>query len=242
VDVKKQPVTLARFGEFRKTLYVPTSINVFALKGISSKAAIVLDAKLVFGVVNAYFGGTQMSRRAQIVGREFTRTEQRVIQLILGSIIDAIRESWKQLEAVEFLLLESEMNPVATNAYVSTDTLMISTFRIDLRGEGGEAQVLMPGSMIESIFHQQAEAAVLESNHTIMRRRALAFESTLSGEIRGEPLTLGELLRLSVGSVLAIAPPERIELKVNGISKYAASMGESRGRVGLRILERGPGR
>lgn len=173
VEVKRQDIQILKYGEYVKTLYVPTSINTFSLTGMVGYIAIVLDAKLVYALVNVFFGGG--TRPIQIEGREFTHTEQRVIKLILETIIDAIKNSWKELSDIEFEAAETEMNPAHLSAYSDTDVLMIRPFKVEFSGGGGEVQLLMPGTIIDAIFRNKKSKIQAGEMTTkdIMRARAL---------------------------------------------------------------------
>jgi flagellar motor switch protein FliM len=234
VEVRRDDIRIQKFGEYSKTLFVPSSVNTFMLAGLSGYSAIVLDAKLVYALVNIFFGGG--SRPTQIEGREFTLTEQRVIQLILKSIVDAIKSGWRALADVEFKLIETEMNPAAISAYSSADVLMIRPFKVNFDGGGGEVQLLMPGKVIDAIFrnrnHQTDEVKLAR----IMKQRALHFSTKVSGELSGATLTVGELFRLAEGDIIPVDSPEQVDVKINGVGKFKARMGEVNGKVGLKIL------
>ena len=60
---------------------MPTNLNLVKINPLRGTALIVLDPKLVFAVVDNFFGGT--GRHAKIEGREFTATEQRIIHMLL---------------------------------------------------------------------------------------------------------------------------------------------------------------
>jgi len=83
-DVSLGGVQITKFGEYLHTLYVPTSLNLVKFRPLRGTALIVLDAKLVFKLVDNYFGGD--GRHAKIEGREFTPTELRVVQMVLHQI------------------------------------------------------------------------------------------------------------------------------------------------------------
>ena len=46
VEVKREDIQILKYGEYVKSLHVPTSINTFSLTGMVGFSAIVLDAKL----------------------------------------------------------------------------------------------------------------------------------------------------------------------------------------------------
>lgn len=234
VEVRRDEIRIQKFGEYSKTLFVPSSVNTFSLGGLSGFSAIVLDAKLVYALVNIFFGGG--SRPTQIEGREFTTTEQRVIQLILKSIVDAIKSGWRALADVEFKLIETEMNPAAISAYSSTDVLMIRPFKVNFDGGGGEVQILMPGKVIDSIFRNKSLQTSEEKLGKILKKRARNFATNVTGELSGANLTVGELFRLAEGDIIPVDSPEQVDVKVNGVAKFKARMGEVNGKVGLKIL------
>lgn len=236
VEVKRQDIQIAKFGDYIKTLEVPSSVNSYALEGLSGYATLVLDASLVFALVNIFFGGG--ARSVQVKNREFTYTEQRVIQLILKTIVDSIKSGWKPLANVEFNLVESEMNPQAVSAYTATDILMVRTFKLNFEGGGGEVQLLMPGAVIDSIFLNRSKS--MEQNRMspeeIFRLRARRFLVDVTGELSGARLNVSELFKLASGDIIPVDSPEKVDVKVNGVTKFKARMGEVGGKVGLKIL------
>lgn len=234
VDVRREEICIQKFGEYSKTLYVPSSVNTFSLTGLHGFSAIVLDAKLVYALVNVFFGGG--ARPTQIEGREFTTTEQRVIRLVLKSIVEAIKTGWKALSDVEFKLVETEMNPAAISAYSATDVLMVRPFKVSFDGGGGEVQLLMPGNVIDSIFRHKGKAIDEQRNQTLLRQRSMRFQATVTGELSGANLTIGELFKLSEGDIISVDSPEKVDMKINGVAKFKARMGEVNGKVGLKIL------
>lgn len=234
VDVRREEICIQKFGEYSKTLYVPSSVNTFSLTGLHGFSAIVLDAKLVYALVNVFFGGG--ARPTQIEGREFTTTEQRVIRLVLKSIVEAIKTGWKALSDVEFKLVETEMNPAAISAYSATDVLMVRPFKVSFDGGGGEVQLLMPGNVIDSIFRHKGKTIDEARNQTLLRQRSMRFMTTVTGELSGANLTVGELFKLSEGDIISVDSPEKLDMKINGVAKFKARMGEVNGKVGLKIL------
>ncbi|MCI5106568.1 MAG: FliM/FliN family flagellar motor switch protein [Pseudomonadales bacterium] len=238
VEVKRQDIRIEKYGKYVKSLYVPTSMTTFLLSGMVGFSAIVLDAKLVFALVNAFFGGG--SRPTQVTGREFTHTEQRVIKLILKTIIDAIKDSWKEISTYEFTITESEMNPAHLSAYNDSDVLMIRPFRVEFAGGGGEIQLLMPGNIIDALFRNKksklAEAGLTSAD--VMRAVAHDFDLDVTGELSGARLTIGEVFKMSRGDIIGVDSPEEVDVNINGITKFKARMGELNGKVGLEILNR----
>jgi flagellar motor switch protein FliM len=58
----------------------------------------------------------------------------------------------------------------------------------------------------------------------------------ITGELTGAKLTIGEIFKLKLGDIITVDSPEELDLKVNGIAKRKAKMGDINGRVGLKVL------
>ncbi len=236
VEIKRGEIQIQKYGDFATTLKLPTAISCFTLSEIRGLSAIVLDSELVSALVNVFFGGG--SRSTPIEGREFSLTEKRLINMIVGTIADVIREGFQEFSDHQITIINTETNPAHFSAYADSDVLMIRPFRVEFSGMGGVIQLIMPGSVVDAIFrHKKSRLTELG----ISARNALAshvrdFEMTVTGELQGAQLTLREVLELGTGDIVPIEAPDQVDVKVNRIPKFKARMGEINGRIGLEIL------
>ena len=92
-----------KFGEYVHSLYVPTSLNLVKMKPLRGTALFILDAKLVFKLVDNFFGGD--GRHAKIEGREFTPTELRVVRMVLELSLIHICSSLHEVELTLLLTI-----------------------------------------------------------------------------------------------------------------------------------------
>src|SRR5437868_3846769 len=148
-DVAVGGVQVMKFGEYVHSLYVPTSLNLVKIKPLRGTALFILDAKLVFKLVDNFFGGD--GRHAKIEGREFTPTELRVVQMVLNQGFVDLAEAWKAVMPINFEYVHSEVNPSLANIVSPSEVVVVSTFHVELDGGGGELHITMPYSMIEPI-------------------------------------------------------------------------------------------
>ncbi|MGL5249712.1 MAG: flagellar motor switch protein FliM, partial [Enterovibrio sp.] len=86
-EVSINGVQMVKFGEYQNTLFVPTSLNMVRFRPLKGTALITMEAKLVFSLVENFFGGDGRYK-TRIEGREFTPTERRVIQMLLRLIFE----------------------------------------------------------------------------------------------------------------------------------------------------------
>jgi flagellar motor switch protein FliM len=148
-DVAVGGVQVMKFGEYVHSLYVPTSLNLVKIKPLRGTALFILDAKLVFKLVDNFFGGD--GRHAKIEGREFTPTELRVVRMVLDQCFVDLKEAWQAIMPVNFEYINSEVNPAMANIVGPSEAVVVSTFHIELDGGGGDLHVTMPYSMIEPV-------------------------------------------------------------------------------------------
>ncbi|MGV8664324.1 flagellar motor switch protein FliM, partial [Pseudomonas aeruginosa] len=112
-DVAVGGVQVMKVGECVHSLYVPTSLNLVKMKPLRGTALFLLDAKLVFKLVDHFFGGD--SRHAKIEGREFNPTELRVVRMVLEQAFVDLKEAWQAVLEKNFEYFNSEDNQAIAN-------------------------------------------------------------------------------------------------------------------------------
>jgi flagellar motor switch protein FliM len=138
-DVSVGGIQVMKFGEYVHTLYVPTSLNLVKVRPLRGTALFILDAKLVFKLVDNFFGGD--GRHAKIEGREFTPTELRVVQLVLKQVFVDLKEAWSNVFKVDFDYVSSEVNPSLANIVTPSEVVVVNSFHIEMDGGGGDLHV-----------------------------------------------------------------------------------------------------
>src|SRR5215472_5635997 len=146
-EISVAPVGIKKFSEYVHTLHVPTNLNLVKIHPFRGMGLIVLDPKLVFAVVDNFFGGT--GRHAKIEGREFTATEQRIIHMMLRSVFADLHEAWSHIANIEVEYIQSEINPHFATIAAPSEVVVVTSFHIELDGGGGNLHVTMPYAMIE---------------------------------------------------------------------------------------------
>ena len=78
-EISLGPIRVQKYSEFIRNLVVPTNLNLVHFKPLRGTGMIVFDPNLVFLVVDNMFGGDGRFH-TRVEGRDFTPTEQRIIQ------------------------------------------------------------------------------------------------------------------------------------------------------------------
>ena len=241
-EVAVGSVQIKKFSEFVHTLHVPTSLNLVKINPLRGTALIVLDPKLVFAVVDNFFGGS--GRHAKIEGREFTATEQRIIHLVLRDLFTDMREAWSHVAPIEPEYVQSEINPHFANIVSPSEIVVITSFHVELDGSGGNLHIALPYAMIEPL-REMLDAGVasdrMEKDERWMqslREEMEDAELEITTILGRSSLTLAELVNLKPGDVVPCDFNGKVTLVAEEVPVFRGSYGTSHGQQAVRIEER----
>ena len=243
VEVSFQGVRLMKFSEHVHTLALPTSLNMFRMAPLRGAGLFVLDAKLVFSLVETYFGG-EGRFYTRIEGREFTAMENRVIQLMLTRCFQDMKDAWSPVLSLEFEYVNSEVNPQFANIVSPTEIVVVSTFSLDLDGIGGELHMTVPYSMIEPI-RDLLDAGIQSDRDTRDDRWATSIraemdfaEVELHATLLETQVSFQELLNLKPGDIVPVDFPATVVLCAEGMPMFRGQFGVSNGNNAIKVLTR----
>jgi len=236
-------VKMAKFAEYMHSLFVPTSLNMVRIRPLRGTALFVVDPKLVFILVDNFFGGDGRYH-ARIEGREFTPTEQRVIRMTLDQAFDDLRKAWAPVMPLDFEFVNSEVNPQFANIVSPTEVVVVSSFHVELDGGGGNLHVTMPYSMIEPIREhldaglQSDRSEVDERWNNALSEEVEVAEVEVSSTLTETTLSLRQVMNLKAGDVIPIEMPEHVLLRAEGIPVVRGKFGVSDGKNAIKVVER----
>lgn len=236
-------VQMLKFAEYVHSLYVPTSLNLVKVKPLRGTALFIIDPKLVFTVVDNFFGGDGRFH-AKIEGREFTPTEMRVINMMLESAFIDMAKAWEPVLNVEFDLQGSEVNPHFANIVSPTEVVVVNSFHIELEGGGGDMHVTLPYSMVEPI--RELLDAGIQSDRSDVDERWMASVREemgsatvgMSSSLVERELTLRDVLQMEPGDVIPIDMPEEVPIYSEDVPIFWGRYGVSNGQNAVKVLRK----
>jgi flagellar motor switch protein FliM len=241
-EITAVPVQVMKFSEYVQTLPMPSSLNMVKINPWRGTALFVLDPKLVFAVVDNFFGGN--GRHTKIEGRDFTRTESRIIQMVLQQAFTDFHEAWAPIANVNVEYLSSEINPHFANIVSPSEIVVVTSLKIELEGSGGFLQVTVPYSMIEPIRDildsgMQSDRAERDENWIQTLREELEDADVEFVPLIGHAqLTVGKLLDLKPGDIIPCDFDGHLTIIAEGVPVLRGSYGSSRGQQAIKISER----
>jgi flagellar motor switch protein FliM len=241
------PVQMVKFSEYVQTLHMPCSLNLIKLGPLRGTALMVLDPRLVFTIVDSFFGGN--GRHAKIEGREFTSTESRIIHMVMRQAFSDLTAAWAPVLPLTLEYLGSEMNPQFANIVSPSEVVVVCSFRLEFEGSGGqmrggEFHVTLPYSMIEPIRDildagVQSDRSDRDDRWPVTLREEIEEADVELVPILGRTrVTVSRLLDLRPGDVIPCDFDGQITLYAEGVPLLRGSYGASRGQQAVKIQGR----
>jgi len=235
-------IQVQKFSEYIQGLLVPTNLTIVRFNPLRGKALIVIDPRLVFTVVDNFFGGAGQFYN-QTEGREFTPTEMRVVRIIIDMIFKDLKEAWKPVMELDFEYVGAEINPRFANIIGPGEIIVISTIHVELEGGGGDVNIAMPYAMLEPI-RELLDAISSDSGEVdgswqaALRGEVLRAEVSINSLLVEKNMTIRDVMRLKKGDVIPIDMPETVILKAEGIPVFEGKVGISDGNYAIQIIDK----
>ena len=246
IDVSAFSIDMIKFGEFMRALPVPTSLHIFKVDPLRGHGVIVMETKLVFNLVDNFFGGSGRGY-IKIEGRDFTAIENKLIGKVIQMAMDELEKAWNPVHPLQLTYVRSETNPQFASVVAPTEVVVVIKFEVELEQTVGTLIVCLPYSTIEPIrskLYAGFQSDQLEVDHEWINRfidqvRMAAVE--MSVELGRSHLSASELLNLKAGDVLILDhdTSEALTVRVEGIPKLKGFPGVMRGNKAIRISEVG---
>lgn len=241
-DITVGPVEYQSYSSFARYVPVPANINLISMKPLRGSGVIIFPPAMVFMIVDNLFGGDgRFLTRSE--GREFTKTEQRIIARTLDLAMEAYQDSWQSIFPVEISYVRSEMQAKFASITNSPNEIVVNTtFHFEVGNLNSEFHVCLPYAMLEPIKE------LLTNPLTDNQDRQENWTERMASEIKQAKVelvsdlvnlerSLGEVVALKVGDILPITLPEEVDVKVDGVPVLRGRYGSNNGRKALRVTK-----
>lgn len=239
-EISVGPIRVQKYSEFIRNLVVPTNLNLVVAKPLRGTALFVFDPNLVFLVVDNMFGGDGRFH-TRVEGRDFTATEQRIIQGLLGVVFTEYTRSWKPVYDITFEYIRSEMNSQFANIATPSEIVISTSFSLEFGGSAADMHICFPYSMIEPIrdllySSMQSDQLSTDKRWIVMLRKQLKdAEVEITAQLATSTVTLGQILKMKVGDVIPVNIPESVVAHVDDVPLMECKYGQQGGQYALKI-------
>ena len=242
VSVSTLAVDMIKFGEFLKTIPVPTSLHLIRMEPLRGSAIIVLESKLIFTLVDILFGGTG-KESYKVEGREFTAIESNLIKRVVLSAMGDIEKAWKSVIELKVSYQRAEVNPQFVQIVPPTDIVVVINFEVEVEYTTGILSICIPYSMLEPVrekLHAGFQSEQMEVDRTWMnrfRKGLMRAKVDLVVELGRTEINGSEVVQLKKGDVIPLEQYARdpLNIYVEGIRKFTGCAGVYRGNRAIQV-------
>lgn len=240
VEISVGPVRIIKYTDFIRNLVVPTNLNLIHMNPLRGTGVLVLDPTLVFLLVDNMFGGDGRFH-TRVEGRDFTETEQRIIQRVLNILFDAYQKAWAPIYPVQFEYIRSEMNTQFASIATPNEVVVAITFNVELGPNSGEIHFCVPYAMVEPI--KDLLTSSLQGENLggdkrwvkLMTQQVQAAEVEIVANLTTRKMMVADLLALKVGDVIPVNIQDTVEGQIDNVPIMECRYGVFNGQYALKV-------
>jgi flagellar motor switch protein FliM len=239
-EVSVGPVAVQKYSAFLRELAVPTNFNIVAVRPLRGSGLIVCEPALVFGVIDTLYGGNGKFQ-TRIEGRDFSATEQRVINRLVDVVCDEYKKAWKGVYPIELDYQRSEMQPQFANIATPSEIVVSTTFTLEIGEISGAIHFCIPYSTLEPIrdvLYSSTQGDAMEVDRrwvSLLTREIQAAEVVLVAELAKTDATIEQLLAMKPGDFIELDRTPKIEAKVDGVPIFECQYGTHNSKYAVRV-------
>ena len=232
VDIQTNFVQMLKFGEFFRSLPLPTSFHIYKMEPLRGQSLMVVDSKLVFALVECFLGGSAKTRY-KIEGRDFTGIERRLIKKVVLMAFHDMEKAWAPVHPVKMTLARVEINPMFVGIATPNDIMVVSKFQVEMEQAEGFITICTPYAAIEPIkgkLYSGFQSEQLEMDSRWAHRISEQLQDVgvnLVVELACTSMTAREIMKMAVGQIICfdkkISDP--LVAKVEGVPKLLGYAG-----------------
>jgi flagellar motor switch protein FliM len=241
IEVVAGEVKIIKMNEYLRNLFFPTSLNIIKVDALGGVALITIDSKLIFSVIELYYGGNGQIH-FKIEGREYTTVEMGLIRSLVNECISCLTTSWEPVIPIDIELLHSEMNPKFASIVDPIEMVVISPVYVRFENQEGRIDVVMPYTMLEPIrdvLEEGMRSLQGEGDkkwNKTLREEAKDIPIRLSTELAQVNMTVEDMLAMQVGDVIPIQMPTLVPLKAENIVIGHGRLGDFEGKKAVQLM------
>ncbi|WP_180683539.1 flagellar motor switch protein FliM [Tepidicella baoligensis] len=239
-EISVGTVQVQKYSMFLRELVVPTNFNIMAVRPLRGSGLIVCEPTLLFGVIDSLFGGNGKFP-TRIEGRDFSPTEQRVINRLVDVVSEEYKKAWKGVYPLELVYQRSEMQPQFANIATPSEIVVSTSFTLEIGDLTGSLHLCIPYSTLEPIrdvLYSTSQGDSMEVDRRWVRLLSHEIQSAeveLTAELATTSATIEQLLAMKVGDFIELERERLIQARVDGVPVIEAEYGTHNGKYALKV-------
>ena len=235
---------LLKFGEFVNTLPIPSCMCIMRLNELRGPAIVVFESKLVYAIIDSYFGGTDRLF-SKIEGKEFTMIELSFMKKVMEMSISDLEEAWAPVYRIDAQYLRTEINPQFVGVVPPSEIVITTTLEVEFESASGTIMIVIPYATIEPIKEKlnssfQTDSDMADSIWTqTMNDHIMDVESDLIVKLGETEMIIGDIITLKKGDIIPLNSEAsgEVVVAVEGVDKMKCLIGNYKGNKAIQITE-----
>ena len=235
---------IMKFGELVKKFPLPCSLNVFHVEPLRGHGLFVMDAPLVYLVVDHFFGGSAQTH-VKPEGRDFTQVQVRVIKTIVATALADLAKAWQPVLPVKVQTVRSESNPQFAMVVSVSELVIAVTLRVHIGETARDLYLVYPYGMLEPIKEKLYSGFFSDHMETDMGWASRFKEELkdcrvqLSVQLGQATVRVRDVLNFAPGDVLVLeeSPEDPLQAFVEGLPKFLGTAGVLKGNQAFRVTD-----
>ena len=239
-EISVGTVQVQRYSAFLRELAVPTNFNIMAIRPLRGSGLIVCEPTLIFGVIDTLYGGIGKFQ-TRIEGRDFSATEQRVINRLVDVITDEYKKAWKGVYPLELEYQRSEMQPQFANIATPSEIVVATSFSLEIGEISGSIHICMPYATLEPIrdvLYSSTQGDSMEVDKrwvNVLTHEIESAEVRLVAELAKSDATVEQLIAMKPGDFIELERKPRIKAYIDGVPVFECQYGTHNKKYAIRI-------
>jgi len=239
-EVSVGGIKVQKYSAFLREIVVPTNFNIMAVRPLRGSGLVVCDPTLVFAVIDALFGGAGKFH-TRIEGRDFSATEQRVINRLVDVIAEEYKKAWRGVYPIELSYQRSEMQPQFATIATPSEIVVSTSFSLEIGDLAGSMHICIPYATLEPIrdvLYSSVQGDAIEVDRRwvkLLSHEIQAAEVTVVAELAKTEATVEQLLAMQIGDFIELDRSPTITAHVDGVPIFDCQYGTHKGKYALRI-------
>lgn len=232
------------YREFLQSLPDTTYLASCRLHPMGTNAALQLDLKIAFSMIDLLLGGEGTSMAAV---RELTEIEEQILDSVARILCRELGAAWRAL-AVEVSFDRRLETATARRLMAPEDKTLCLSFEVTMSELRGNLNIAVPVTVSHALLRKLAadwsHRATGEADHSRERLTQLLLECPVAAELSatGLPAAVSTLSRMIPGDILGLArsAAEPAAFTIAGLEMFRALPACFANRRAARLLERRP--
>ncbi len=238
-EVVISPIKQSRYSDFIDGVSLPSNLNLVRIKPLQGVALFILEPELIYLIIDQLFGGQGRPHKGT-ENRDFTLTEQRIIQRVMAEVFTSYRKVWEKIYPIELETMRSETHTRFVKVIGPDEMVLTASVTVHSGSAKGKFHLCLPGSMIEPVRNllgseTEASADIDKRWQQRMSRQLQSAEVELVAHLSQLNVTLGDLMKMQPGDFIPIEMPESILVHVDEVPIMNCSYGTSNHQYALRV-------